>query len=112
MQILNDSKNGILLMITDNEKSRMIEHFMAQVKTEDMLNIAFMKPIEVTLRNHKHDKNIHQEALPRGLMLAQKQSINDNKYTLKRFRPVHASHLEELRANNMDNYISLLKKPS
>jgi len=31
-------------MITDNEKSRMIEHFMAQVKTEDMLNLAFMKP--------------------------------------------------------------------
>ena len=33
----------------------MIEHFMGQVKAEDMINIAFSKPIEVALRTHKHD---------------------------------------------------------
>lgn len=43
-------------MITDNEKGLMIEHFMAQVKTEDLLNIGFMKPIEIALRTHKTDK--------------------------------------------------------
>lgn len=44
-------------------------------------------------------------------MIAQKNSINDNKFALKRIRSVEASHLEDLRAKQMDNYISLLKKP-
>jgi hypothetical protein len=88
----------------------MIEHFMAQVKTEDMLNLAFMKPIEVALRTHRTDKSVPSDALPRGLMIAQKQSINDNKYSLKRIEAVDGTHLEELREKKMDNYISLLKK--
>lgn len=86
---LNKDKTEIslpinLLMITDNEKSRMIEHFMAQVKTEDMINLAFMKPFEVALRTHRTDKSVPSDSLPRGLMIAQKNSINDNKYSLKR----------------------------
>ena len=43
---------------------------MDQVKTEDMINIGFMKPFEVALRDHKQDKNIPLGGLPRGLMLA------------------------------------------
>ena len=43
-------------------------------------------------------------------MIAQKQSINDNKYSLKRIEAVDSTHLEELREKKMDNYISLLKK--
>jgi len=78
-----------------------------------MVNIGFMKPIEVALRTHKNDKNVPADSLPRGLMMAHKQSILDNKYTLKRFQPVDpaAKHLEDLKAKQMDNYISLLKKP-
>jgi hypothetical protein len=76
-----------------------------------MLNIAFMKPLEVTLRTPKHDKSLPADSLPKGLMIAEKNSINDNKYTLKPIKPIEATHLEELRAKQMDNYISLLKKP-
>lgn len=76
-----------------------------------MLNISFMKPIEVELRTSKNDKSVPSDSLPQGLMIAEKNSINDNKYSLKRFQPVEATHLEDLRAKNMDNYISLLKKP-
>lgn len=54
---------------------------MAQIKTEDYVNMAFMKPTEVVLRTHKHDKNVSADALPKGLMLAAKTSINDNKFT-------------------------------
>ena len=70
-----------------------------------------MKPFEVTLRTHRTDKNVPSDALPRGLMIAQKQSINDNKYSLKRIEAIDATHLEQLREKKMDNYISLLKKP-
>jgi hypothetical protein len=102
-----------LFMITDNEKSRMIEHFMGQVKTEDLLNIGFMKPIEVALRTNKNDKTVPQDSLPKGLMIACKGSINDNKYSLAPILPIQEEHrfLEDLKAKHMDNYISLLKKP-
>lgn len=30
----------------------VVSHFMAQVKLEDLLNIGFMKPVEMALRNH------------------------------------------------------------
>lgn len=108
----HNSFNRILFMITDNEKSQMIEHFMAQVKTEDLLNIGFMKPIEVALRTHKNDKEVHPDSLPKGLMIAAKSTINDNKYTLRRVPNItpQTASLEQLRANHMDNYISLLKK--
>ena len=91
----------------------MIEHFMAQVKTEDYLNIGFMKPIEVALRTGKVDKEVPADALPKGLMIAAKNSISDNKYTLKRRQAIQPDHrfLDELKAKHMDNYISLLKKP-
>lgn len=101
-------------MISDNQKSEMIRHFMSQVKTEDLLNVAFMKPFEVTLRTNKNDKNVPPDALPEGLMLVLKENgINDNKYRLTHFQPVPSdlSTLDKLRADNQDNYISLLKKP-
>jgi hypothetical protein len=56
-------------MINDNLKSEMIRHFMSQVKTEDLLNVAFMKPLEVALRTNKTDKAVPADALPSGLML-------------------------------------------
>ena len=65
---------------------------MDQVKTEDMINLGFMKPFEVTLRTHKHDKNMPSDSQPRGLMLAEKNSILDNKFKLKRFKPIDPSY--------------------
>ncbi len=59
-------------MINDNLKSEMIRHFMSQVKTEDLLNVAFMKPLEVTLRTNKTDKSVPVDSLPKGLMLVTK----------------------------------------
>ncbi len=56
-------------MINDNLKSEMIRHFMSQVKTEDLLNVAFMKPLEVALRTNKTDKTVPADSLPAGLML-------------------------------------------
>lgn len=58
----------------------MIRHFMSQVKMEDMLNVGFMKPIEVALRTNRFDKSVPTDSLPQGLMLADKKTINDNKY--------------------------------
>jgi hypothetical protein len=101
-------------MISDTQKSEMIRHFMSQVKTEDLLNVAFMKPFEVTLRTNRTDKTVPPDALPEGLMLVLKDNgINDNKYRLAPFKPVpnDLSTLDQLRHDNLDNYISLLKKP-
>jgi len=53
---------------------------MSQVKMEDMLNVGFMKPIEVALRTNRFDKSVPTDSLPQGLMLADKKTINDNKY--------------------------------
>jgi hypothetical protein len=76
-------------MISDTQKSEMIRHFMSQVKTEDLLNVAFMKPFEVSLRTNRNDKAVPPDALPEGLMLVLKDNgINDNKYKLAPFRPV------------------------
>ena len=61
---------------------------MKQVKAEDLLNIGFMKPIEVALRTNKNDKTVKPDSLPQGLMIATKQSINDNKFTLKKINPI------------------------
>lgn len=101
-------------MISDNQKSEMIRHFMSQVKTEDLLNVAFMKPIEVALRTSKTDKTLPPDALPSGLMLVLKDNgINDNKYQLAPFQPVppDLASYDQLRSQHLDNYVSLLKKP-
>lgn len=100
--------------ISDNQKSEMIRHFMSQVKMEDLLNVAFMKPFEVTLRTSRNDKTVPPDSLPDGLMLVVKDNgINDNKYHLKAFQtvPPEVATLEHLRRDHLDNYISLLKKP-
>lgn len=92
----------------------MIRHFMSQVKTEDLLNVAFMKPIEVALRTNKTDKTLPPDALPAGLMLVLKENgINDNKYQLAAFQPVppDLTSYDQLRTQHLDNYVSLLKKP-
>lgn len=87
-------------MLSDNQKGEMIRHFMAQVKTEDLLNVAFMKPFEVTLRTSKNDKTVPPDALPQGLMQVLKDNgINDNKFRLAPFRPIppDISTLDKLR---------------
>lgn len=35
--------------------SEMVRHFMTQVKMEDMINVAFMKPVELALRTRATD---------------------------------------------------------
>jgi len=67
-------------MINDNQKGEMIRHFMSQVNAEDLLNVGFMKPIEVALRTNREDKTVSPDSLPQGLMQAIKSNFNDNKY--------------------------------
>lgn len=100
--------------ISDTQKSEMIRHFMSQVKMEDLLNVAFMKPFEVALRTNRNDKAVPPDALPEGLMLVLKDNgINDNKHRLQPFQtvPPEVTTLDHLRREHLDNYISLLKKP-
>ena len=73
-----------------------------------------MKPMEFALRTHKTDpKNIQPNILPQGMMIAVKEKgIEDNKYDLRTTEPVDTSlNLEELRKNQQDNFVSLLKRP-
>lgn len=90
----------------------MIKHFMSQVKTEDLINVAFMKPFEVALRTKSTDPAVPNDVLPQGLMLAVKENgINDNKYKLAPINPVNTElSMTDLRKEKQDNYISLLKR--
>ncbi len=90
----------------------MIKHFMSQVKTEDLINVAFMKPFEVALRTKSTDPAVPNDVLPQGLMLAVKENgINDNKYKLAPINPVNTElSMADLRKEKQDNYISLLKR--
>lgn len=65
------------------------------------------------MRTSKNDKAVPTDSLPKGLMLAVKSSINDNKYKLERVKPIEPEHksLEDIKTKHLDNYISLLKKP-
>ena len=49
-----------------------------------------MKPFEATLRTNKNDKSVPTDSLPKGLMIAVKSSINDNKYKLERVKPIES----------------------
>ena len=61
----------------------MVNHFMEQVKYEDLINIGFMKPVEMALRTHKTDKNVAQDTLPQGLLYAHKEEgFYANKFSL------------------------------
>lgn len=50
----------------------MVNHFMDQVKLEDLINVGFMKPVEMALRTHKNDKDVPNDTLPQGLLYAHK----------------------------------------
>jgi hypothetical protein len=56
---------------------------------------------------------VPQDSLPEGLMIAVKNSIADNKHELARIKPIgpEFNALKELKPRNLDNFISLLKKP-
>ena len=61
----------------------MIRHFMSQVKLEDLINVGFMKPVELALKTHATDPSVPADTLPQGMLMAVKEnSINDNKYKL------------------------------
>lgn len=61
----------------------MIKHFMSQVKLEDLINVGFMKPVELALRTHHTDPNVPNNSLAQGMLIATKEtSISDNKYKL------------------------------
>jgi hypothetical protein len=70
--------------MSGNEMDAMVSHFMEQVKMDDLINVGFMKPVELALRTHKVDSNLTADNLPQGLMIASKEkSIYDNKFKLK-----------------------------
>lgn len=50
----------------------MIKHFMSQVKLEDLINVGFMKPVELALRTHHTDPNVPNNSLAQGMMIATK----------------------------------------
>ena len=50
----------------------IVSHFMDQVKYEDLINVGFMKPVEMALKTHKTDKNVPQDTLAQGLLYAHK----------------------------------------
>lgn len=92
----------------------MVRTFASQVKLEDVMNVGFMKPMEFALRTHKTDpEGVRPNVLPQGMMVAVKENgIEDNKYTLKRTEAVDPNlTFDELRKNQQDNYVSLLKRP-
>lgn len=60
----------------------IVSHFMSQVKLEDLINVGFMKPVEMALRTHKHDKDVPTDSLPQGMLIAEKNSIEDNRFKL------------------------------
>ena len=95
------------------EMNDMVSHFMDQVKLEDLINVGFMKPVELALRTHKNDKDVPVDSLPQGLLYAHKEDgFTANKYTLHPLQEVNKeATLQELRENHQDNYLSLLKKP-
>jgi hypothetical protein len=98
----------------DGEMNDVVQHFMSQVKLEDLINVGFMKPVELELRTHKNDKDVPNDSLPQGMFYAHKEEgFTANKYTLHPLQEVNTeSSLEELRRNHQDNYLSLLKKPT
>jgi len=55
-----------------NDMNTMVTHFMDQVKMDDLINVGFMKPVELALRTHKVDPKVPNDALPQGLMIAVK----------------------------------------
>lgn len=50
----------------------MIRHFMSQVKLEDLINVGFMKPVELALKTHHTDKTVPPDSLPQGMLVAVK----------------------------------------
>lgn len=67
----------------EGENEKMIRHFMSQVKLEDLINVGFMKPVELALRTHATDPTVPNDTLPQGMLISVKEtSINDNKYKL------------------------------
>jgi|JI6StandDraft_1071083.scaffolds.fasta_scaffold605186_1 hypothetical protein len=68
--------------MTEASMGEIVSHFMSQVKLEDLINVGFMKPVELSLRTHKNDKDVPSDALPQGLLVAEKKSIEDNRFTL------------------------------
>ncbi len=68
--------------MTEVNIGEIVEHFIAQVKLEDLVNVAFMKPVELALRTNKNDKDVPNDSLPQGMLFAEKKSIEDNKFTL------------------------------
>ena len=85
---------------------------MSQVKMEDLMNVGFMKPVELALRTHKTDKEVPNDTLPQGMLYAHKEEgFSANKYSLHPVQPVNKeASVEQLRANHQDNYISLMKR--
>lgn len=90
----------------------MVSHFMDQVKLEDLVNVGFMKPVELALRDHKNDKEVPSDSLPQGMLYAHKEEgFTANKYSLHPVEEVDKeATLEEMRARHQDNYISLMKR--
>lgn len=68
--------------MTEIRMEEVVSHFMSQVKLEDLINVGFMKPFEMALRTHKDDKEVPVDSLPQGMLIAEKNSIEDNRYKL------------------------------
>lgn len=56
--------------MTEASMEEIVSHFMSQVKMEDFINVGFMKPMEISLRTHKNDKEVPNDSLPQGLFVA------------------------------------------
>lgn len=75
--------------MAETSMGEIVSHFMSQVKLEDLINVGFMKPVEMALRTHKHDKDVPIDSLPQGMLIAEKKSIEDNRFKLRSVQEVN-----------------------
>jgi len=73
------------------EQQELIDMICERFKEQDYLHRGFLKPIEIALKNFKtspDDTSLKPGNLSRGLRIAVKDSINNNKYTLCDVAPI------------------------
>jgi hypothetical protein len=102
--------------MSEAEATRLVELACEQIKSDDITHRGFLKPIEVALKTYKteiltENTVLKPGSLPAGLKISVKTSLESDKKVLQDIEEVRANEsYAEMKENNKDNLLALLKK--
>lgn len=94
------------------DPQQLVQTALSKVKREDIAHRGFLKPIEIALKTSTTERDSEKPLKPGSLPAGLKITFKDeqNRRNLRNIEEVDSQNWEDLKMNNQNNMLSLIKQ--